>query len=68
MAGTVKVFDFEINGLSGATVIAVREPLTPGCISDGEIDSNIQLLKADLDAVAARMKAAVRKQNAGSDF
>lgn len=29
--------------------------------ADGEIDANIKLLKDDLDAVAKRMKAAIRK-------
>jgi hypothetical protein len=59
--GTIKVFDFEINQ-HGARVVAVKDPLTAGCLSDGEIDTNIRLLKEDLDAVAARMKLAVRKQ------
>jgi hypothetical protein len=59
--GTVRVFDFAIN-ISGARVVVAREPLCPGCTCDGEIDANIKLLKDDLDAVAERMKAAVRKQ------
>jgi hypothetical protein len=58
---TVRVFDFEIN-ISGARVVVRREPLCPGCTSDGEIDANIKLLKDDLDAVAKRMKTAIRKQ------
>jgi hypothetical protein len=33
-----------------------------GCLTDGEVDANIKLLKEDLDAVATRMKAAIRKQ------
>ncbi|HEX9587767.1 MAG TPA: hypothetical protein VGA15_08480 [Bradyrhizobium sp.] len=68
MADTVRVFDFEIAGIHGARVVAVKEPLTPGCCDDGEIDANIELLKKDLDAVAVRMKAAVRKQAAQPDF
>lgn len=54
-------FDFEI-GIHGAKVVAAKEPLMPACLTDGEIDYNIKLLKADLDAVAVSMKAAVRKQ------
>ena len=61
MANTVRVFDFEID-VHGARVIAVREPIFPACLSGGEIDENIRLLKADLEAVAKRMKAAVLKQ------
>jgi hypothetical protein len=43
-------------------VIGVRERLCPGCKSDGEVDKNIRLLKADLDAVAKQMKRAIREQ------
>jgi hypothetical protein len=55
------VFDFGV-GLEGAYVVVGRERLCAGCLSDAEIDGNIQLLKDNLDAVAARMKAALRKQ------
>jgi hypothetical protein len=61
MGNTVGVFDFEI-GIAGASVIARSKPLCAGCLSDAEIDAHIKLLKDDLDAVAERMKAAVRKQ------
>jgi hypothetical protein len=64
MVSTVKVFDFEM-GMGGAAVVAAgrdgnRSRLCPGCLSDGEVDAQIQLLKADLDAVAVRMKKAIR--------
>jgi hypothetical protein len=62
MANTVKVFDFDID-IHGARVIVRREPLCAGYRSDGEVDTNIRLLKDDLDAVAQRMKAAIRKQD-----
>ena len=61
MASTVGVFDFEMSNLHGPSVIAVRDRLCAGCLSDGEIDANIRLLKDDLDAVAKRMKAALRR-------
>lgn len=54
-------FDFEID-ISGARVVAIREPLHPACLSDGEIDFHIKALKADLDRVAEKMKKAVHEQ------
>ena len=63
MANTVNVFDFKIDG-HGARVIVRREHICPACLSDREVDANITLLKDDLDAVAKRMKAAIRKQAA----
>ena len=61
VANTVKVFDFDID-INGARVVVAREPISPGCLSDGEVDDEIKLLKDNLDAVAARMKVAIRKQ------
>jgi hypothetical protein len=57
----VHVFDFDID-IYGARVVVREEPLCPGCMSDGEIDVQIKLLKENLDAVARRMKEAIRKQ------
>jgi hypothetical protein len=62
MGKTVGAFGFEID-IHGARLVSKREPLCAGCRSDGEIDNNIRLLKNDLDAVAAQMKAAIRKQD-----
>ena len=62
-----EVFDFECN-ISGAAVIVVRTPLMPRCLSDGEIDANIRSLKQELDAVALKMKKAVREQAKKPDF
>lgn len=67
MAKTGGVFDFDID-IHGARVVVAREPISNACLSDGEIDAQIKLLKADLDAVATRMKAAVRKQTTKSLF
>jgi hypothetical protein len=62
MAKTVKTFDFTID-IHGAAVVSRRGVrLCPGCLSDGEVDAQIQLLKDDLDAVATRMKKAIREQ------
>lgn len=63
MSNTINVFDFNIN-IHGATVVVRQKPLCSGCLSDGEVDAQISLLKDDLDAVAQRMKAAIRKQAA----
>jgi hypothetical protein len=60
---TVNVFDFDIK-VDGAAVVVVRDPICPRCMSDGEVDANITMLKENLDAVGKRMKAAIRKQAA----
>jgi hypothetical protein len=52
-------FDFDID-IHGARVVPAKTPLMPACLSEGEIDWNIKALKDDLDAVAVKMKAAVR--------
>jgi hypothetical protein len=67
MENTVKAFDFECDMLGGRVFVA-RTPLMPPCLSDGEIDYNIQLLKDNLDALAPKMKKAVREQVKKSDF
>ena len=61
------VFDFKID-IHGAKVVVVREPLMAGCLDDGTIDANIKALKDELDAVAVKMKPAVRKQAMQPDF
>ena len=57
----VHVFDFDID-FSGAWVFVAQEPMFPKCLSDGEVDTNIRLLKDNLDAVAQKMKVALREQ------
>lgn len=47
------------DGLNGLFVVVEREPLTPGCLTAEEIDTNIERLKAELDQVGARMKTAL---------
>jgi hypothetical protein len=61
MMNTVRVFDFDID-IYGAYVVIRKEPICPGCASDGEVDIEIKRLKDDLDAVAERMKKAIREQ------
>jgi hypothetical protein len=67
MPDTVKAFDFECDML-GARVYVARTPIMIPCLSDGEIDCNIQLLKDNLDALVPEMKKAVREQRNKSDF
>ena len=62
-SGGIEVFDFDID-INGAWVVVVREPLHGGCLSDGEVDANVRLLKENLDRVAVRMKRAIREQRA----
>ena len=47
------------DGLNGLFVVVEREPLTPGCLTAEEIDTNIDRLKAELDQVGALMKTAL---------
>jgi hypothetical protein len=63
----LKVFDFEC-GTSGAAIVIAREPIMPLCANDTEIDTNIRLLKEDLDRVALEMKKAIRQQARKPDF
>ena len=56
------------HGVHGARVMARSLELTSNCISDDEIDTNIQLLKNDLDACAKEMKRLVDVNSRGSLF
>jgi hypothetical protein len=58
MAGS---FDFEIN-IHGARIIAVQDPLCPGCLSEGEMNAQVRRLKQELDIVAERAKRAIHSQ------
>ena len=61
MSDTIDVFDFDIDS-HGARVVVRLHPLCSSCVTDREVDANIKLLKEDLDAVAERMKAALKVQ------
>lgn len=54
-------FDFEID-IHGARIVTTKEPLTTASLYEPEIDNQVERLKNELDAVAKRMKAAIRKQ------
>ena len=51
-------FGFD-DGLHGLFVVVEQEPLSPGCLTDEDIDRNIDRLKDELDRVCSRMKVAL---------
>ena len=61
MANIVNVFGYEMAGAAGAAITANRTRLSPACKSVEEIDAQVMVLKQCLDAVAERMKDAIRK-------
>lgn len=61
MPNTIGSFDFDIGGY-GARVVCTKNPLHASCVSAVEVDEIVQHLKDDLDAVAKRMKASLRKK------
>ena len=67
MTGILNKFYVE-HGLHGARIMARSFWLSTGCISDDEIDANVQMLKDDLDACAREMKRLVRVNRTGSLF
>ena len=67
MTGILDKFHVE-HGIQGARVIARTHQLTSSCITDGEIDTAIQMLKDDLDACAKEMKRLVGVNQRGSLF
>jgi len=67
MSGILDKFHVE-HGVNGARVMARAREMTPTCISDAEIDLNIQMLKDDLDACAREMKRLVKVNRSGAMF
>lgn len=67
MQKSVAVFDFSID-IHGARITVAREPICSACLSDIEVDTQIELLKQDLDYVSIRMKTAIRQQKKKSLF
>ena len=61
MSDTVEVFDFDIDSYRARVVVRLH-PLCSDCLTDAEVDASIKLLKENLDAVAKRMKSAIRLQ------
>ncbi len=56
------------HGIHGARVMARSHQLSGSCIADGEIDTAIEMLKADLDACAKEMRRLVKVNRSGSVF
>jgi len=56
------------HGTHGARVMARSHQLTANCIADGEIDTAIEMLKADLDACAKEMKRLLKVNRSGMLF
>jgi hypothetical protein len=67
MSGILNKFRVE-HGIHGARVMLHSDPLTPNCRSDDEIDTNIQMLKDDLDDCAREMKRLLEVNRRGSLF
>ena len=59
MAHTTGVFDIDI-GTGGVSIIPVKSFVTTAAMSDVELDTQIALAKADLDAVAKKARDALR--------
>ena len=55
MTGILNKFRVE-HGAHGARVMARSHQITGDCISDGDVDVAIQMLKDDLDACAREIK------------
>ena len=67
MTGILGKFYVE-HGIHGARVMARSLQITAGSIDDGEIDTNIEMLKDDLEACAREMKRLIRLNRTGSLF
>ncbi len=67
MTGILGKFYVE-HGAHGARVMARTYQLTDNCTSDGEIDTNIQMLKDDLDACAKEIKRRLTIDERGALF
>ena len=55
--------DFETDITGVYVTVQGGEPLGSGCLTDDEVDHQIDRLKADLDRLAAGMKAALREHS-----
>jgi len=56
------------HGIHGARVLARSHQLSGYCIAEVEIDTTIEMLKADLDACAKEMKRLVKVNRSGALF
>ncbi len=67
MTGILDKFYVE-HDIHGARVKVRSSQLTATCVSDAEIEMNIQMLKDDLDACEREMKRLMRLNRRGSLF
>ena len=61
MANTIGKFYFECDA-QGGVIKANTLHLSARCLCDGEVDDYVKMLKDDLDAVAGKMKKAIRNR------
>jgi hypothetical protein len=61
MASTIGKFNFECDALGGV-LKANTLLLSARCLTDGEVDEYVQMLKDDLDAVSKKLKKAIRNR------
>lgn len=54
-------FGIKVQGTSGVGITVEALPLVSLCLAAGEVDCAIGKLKADLDATAIEMKAAISR-------
>ena len=67
MTGILDKFHVE-HCSNGARVLARTQPLTSFCGTDREVDTAIEMLKADLDACAREMKRLIEVNSRGALF
>lgn len=67
MTGILDKFHVE-HGVHGAKVMARSHQLTSDCTNDSEVDSAIEMLKADLDSCAREMKRLIAIDRRASLF
>lgn len=67
MSQYLEAFDFEENP-DGVSVISIKSRLNAGCMSEGQVDKHIQVLKNELDEVGRRMKVALQNREVRSLF
>ncbi|HEX5238715.1 MAG TPA: hypothetical protein VFW39_09665 [Sphingomicrobium sp.] len=67
MSGILGKFHVE-HSIYGARVMARARELTGYCMTDGQIDAAVQMLKDDLDACAKEMKRLVEVNSRGALF
>jgi hypothetical protein len=67
MTGILNKFHVE-HGSNGARVLARSHPLTGFCGDDRDVDTAIEMLKADLDACAREMKRLIEVNSRGALF